>query len=123
MAPEVISLMVGTNDAKVGVSIENFRIAYDLLITKIKVAYPAALLLLFKIPFLTEGVKLPYKTDMNEIISSYNDCIEEMAKAYQLAFLLVNFSKSETFDGVHLNSSGVEKAAQILSKKILSYRE
>ena len=118
--PDVATLLIGTNDLKKGTSISNFKIAYELLLLKIKLITNHNNIILIKIPLLQEGVMLPYKIKMNDKVKYYNEVIQEISKREGL--LLHDFSSKPEFffDGVHLNETGSEnwglQLAQIIHK-------
>jgi lysophospholipase L1-like esterase len=58
--PSIITVMIGTNDIKTHVSIEDFRIAYNQLIIKLRLVSIGNNILLLKIPRFTQKVFYPY---------------------------------------------------------------
>lgn len=122
MKPEIMTLMIGTNDAKIGTSTSNYRIAYNQLLVKARLINRESPLLLVKIPMLTDGVILPYALSMNQTIISYNKIIEELAAKHKLETLSLNLDAKYFFDGVHFNEAGSRAAGQQVGKYVLWQR-
>ena len=121
--PEVINILIGTNDLKSPTSLEDFEIAYKALVVKVRAAHPNALLVLNEIPRLLPGVMLPYSTSMNDLVVAFNTIINKMAKTMGVEVLKYNLENDLMFDGVHLNSKGSKFIGQLLAQQILSKRE
>jgi len=121
--PEVINIMIGTNDLKGPTSLTDFEIAYNALIVKIKATHPNSFLIINEIPKLLPGVRLPYKTSMNETVLAFNSIINKIATMMEIDILKFNFEDSFMFDGVHLNSTGSKKIGELLAQKLIAMRE
>ena len=121
--PEVINILIGTNDLKSSTSLEDFEIAYRALVVKVRATHPNAFLILNEIPYLLPGVMLPYKTSMNDRVSDFNKIINDIAQTIGVEVLKFQFENSHMFDGVHLNSKGSKHIGETLARKILSIRE
>lgn len=121
--PEVINIMIGTNDLKKPTSLTDFEIAYKALIVKIRASHPNAFLIINEIPALLPGVRLPYKTSMNKTVLAFNAIINKIATMMEIDTLKFDFEDSYMFDGVHLNSTGSKIIGELLAKKIVTMRE
>ena len=117
--PSIITVMIGTNDIKNGVSTENFMIAYRQLIVKLRLLSVGNNILLLKIPRFTRQVFYPYNYAMNDRVSEFNQCIKELAAANSLRTFEFGFEDDDFFDGVHLNEKGCHTAAIQLAGLIL----
>lgn len=118
--PEVISILIGTNDAKKGTNPDNYRTAYDQLLTKTRLINRESRLIMIKIPGLREGVVFPYTMQMNETIDTYNQIIEQLAGKHGAELLSFQLESEHFFDGVHLNDVGSHAAGQQLARCILT---
>jgi len=117
--PSIITVMIGTNDIKTHVSINDFRIAYNQLIIKLRLLSIGNNVLLLKIPRFTQKVFYPYNYSMNEQVNEFNSCIEQLAIENNLRSFDCNLADDDFFDGVHLNSKGCLTVAHQLSSYIL----
>lgn len=117
--PSLITVMIGTNDIKIHVHIEDFKIAYDQLIIKLKLLSINNNVILFKIPRITQKVFYPYNFSMNDKIKEFNICIDSLAVEHKLRVVEFIFDDDDFFDGVHLNPKGCHTAANQLSDMIL----
>ena len=61
--PDIATVLIGTNDLKGITSFKIFRLAYELLITKVQLIVGSKNIILIEIPLLREGVMLPYSID------------------------------------------------------------
>lgn len=120
--PEIVTIMIGTNDIKSNTNEEDFKIAYNLLITKARLLQRNGNIILFEIPRLENGVMLPYNIDMNAKIESFNEIISKLAKRESL--MIHKFEQNEDFfyDGVHLNNNGSVQWGNQLAEYILNLR-
>ena len=118
--PNLITVMIGTNDVKTGVDLNDFKIAYKQLILKMQLLSVNNNVILLKIPRFTQKVFYPYNFSMNEKVVTMNSCIEELAAANGLRCFEFNLADDDFFDGVHLNSKGCETAGVQLANLILS---
>jgi lysophospholipase L1-like esterase len=117
--PSIITVMIGTNDVKENISLDNFTIAYRQLIVKLRLMSVNNNIILFKIPQFTHGVFYPYNFSMNDRIVEFNIRIGELAKDNRLRTYEFEFDESVFFDGVHLNEKGCHTAAMQLTGLIL----
>lgn len=117
--PSIITVMIGTNDIKTHVCINDFRIAYNQLIIKLQLLSVGNNVILLKIPRFTQKVFYPYNYSMNEQVNEFNSCIEKLAFENNLRCLDFNLTDDDFFDGVHLNSKGCHLVAHQLSGFIL----
>jgi lysophospholipase L1-like esterase len=120
--PELITIMVGTNDAKKGTSIDNFEIAYRQVLLKARLIAPEASLILFSIPMLRKGVKLPYTLDMNHTIEQYNIVIKKLSESFRVTLLEPVLEDHLFIDGVHLNEEGVMKMGEYIANYVFKVR-
>ena len=118
--PSIITVMIGTNDIKNAVDINDFRIAYHQLIIKLRLVSVGNNILLLKIPRFTQKVFYPYTFSMNEEIRKFNACIDELARENSLKTCELKLSDNDFFDGVHFNSKGCQTTAMQLSDLILA---
>jgi lysophospholipase L1-like esterase len=117
--PSIITAMIGTNDIKMKVSIENFKIAYNLLITKLRLLSVNNNVLLLKIPPIATKVFYPYNYSMNESIAEFNLYIEKLSMENGLRTVELNLNEDDFFDGVHLNEKGSNAVAFQIAEIIL----
>jgi len=104
--PEVINILIGTNDLKSPTTLEDFEIAYKALIVKVRAAHPNSFMILNEIPRLLAGVMLPYKTSMNDLVVAFNIIINKIAQKMEIEVIKLTFENDLMFDGVHLNGKG-----------------
>lgn len=123
LKPQVITVMIGTNDAKQGTSVEAFCIAFRQVLLKARLVAPNSLLLLIAIPMLQDGASLPYRPSMNTIIQDYNRAIETMAADFAVEMLTPEVDACHFTDGVHLNDLGIKKISRQLAQFILEKRK
>lgn len=121
-SPLLASIMIGTNDLKSGTSIEDFKIAFDLLVLKAKLLVGSKHIVLNKIPTLQKGVMLPYNSGMNKTAILYNNFIEEFAQQEGLILNTMPESEDLFLDGVHLNAKGSKEWGVNLGNLILELR-
>lgn len=117
--PSIITVMIGTNDIKLNISLNEFKIAYKQLIVKLKLLSINNNIVLLKIPLFKQKVSYPYNFAMNSQIDLFNTCIEKLAFENNLACFSFSFEDEDHFDGVHLNSIGCATAALQLGNLIL----
>jgi lysophospholipase L1-like esterase len=117
--PNIITVLIGTNDVKLNTKPEEFLIAYNLLILKLKLISVDNNIVLIKIPRLTNKVFYPYNFSMNEKIAEFNDIIEQIIAQEEVRSIEFNFLDDDFFDGVHLTAKGCANAALQLAKFIL----
>lgn len=117
--PSIITVMIGTNDIKSHVLPEDFKIAYNQLIIKLKLLAINSNILLIKIPRITQKVFYPYNFSMNEEILHFNSIISELGIKHDLRVIEMQFADDDFFDGVHLNPKGCRTAATQLAALIL----
>ena len=120
--PLLASIMIGTNDLKSKTPIEEFEIAYTLLVLKTKLLTGSKHIILNKIPLLQSGVMLPYNLEMNETVHSYNEFIEQLAQKEDLILNSMPESNDLFLDGVHLNDVGSKIWGKKLANRILELR-
>ncbi|MFZ4521046.1 MAG: SGNH/GDSL hydrolase family protein [Bacteroidales bacterium] len=120
--PDVATILVGTNDLKSDVSPGIFKIAYSLLVLKIRLIVGNNNVILIEIPKLKNGVMLPYRIDMNQKVLEYNAIIREIAGEEGMISAPIECDDNCFFDGVHLNEQGSEVFGKQLADQILKLR-
>ena len=116
-------ILIGTNDAKTGTSIKDYKIALNQLIIKSKLLTVNGNLVLIKIPLLQKGVSFPYKMEMNNSIENYNTVISELAEKYKIDTVKLDLDQDDFVDGVHFNQKGTDKISEQISNYILNLRK
>ncbi len=116
----ISTILIGTNDAKNNTSVQDFRIAYDLLVLKVKLFTQKGNVILIEIPNFPKGIMYPYKIQMNGMIDTYNKIINEIAQNHGLRTFRFKLDQSDFYDGVHLNEQGVDTCSSQLIEFILS---
>lgn len=117
--PDFFTLLIGTNDAKKSTSLNEFRIAYDLIVLKILLLTKHKNGIIISIPSFRRGLKFPYKYDMNTKVHEYNKTIVSIGRKYGLKVLDLELEDEDFFDGIHLNEKGSIKVAVQISNYIL----
>ncbi len=120
--PDIATILIGTNDLKSNTSSRIFKIAYEQLVTKIRLIVGTNNLILIKLPSLIPGVMLPYSINMNELVTEYNKIIHSIAEENELLSIQLKCEESFFYDGVHLNETGSEDFGKQLSNHILKLR-
>jgi lysophospholipase L1-like esterase len=120
--PDLITLLIGTNDLKNGTSPQDFRIACEQILIKAKLICPSNNVLIFQIPVLQNGVKYPYSLSMNQQIPQFNTMLQQMALAFHCRYGSFQLTEKDFCDGVHLNEQGVQRAGEQLAQTILRER-
>jgi lysophospholipase L1-like esterase len=115
----ISTILIGTNDAKNNTSVQDFRIAYDLLVLKAKLFTQKGNVILIEIPNFPKGIMYPYKIQMNDTIDLYNKIIKEIAQDHGLRTFRFKLDQSDFYDGVHLNEQGVDTCSSQLIEFIL----
>lgn len=117
--PGLITVMIGTNDIKSNVGVDDFEMAYRQLIIKLRLLSINDNIILLKIPRFTQKVFYPYNYSMNDIVKRFNEKIDMYSKENNLRCFEFVFEDDDYFDGVHLNKKGCFTAALELSEFIL----
>lgn len=117
--PSLITVMIGTNDIKIGTSIEDFKTAYSQVILKAKLMSVNNNVILIKIPHFTQKVFYPYHFGMNDTVRVFNEVINDLAVKHGLRTLEFDLKDDDFFDGVHFSSKGSITAAEQLASFIL----
>lgn len=120
--PEIATIMIGTNDLKSNSSIEDFKIAYNQVLIKVRLIVGNSNIILFKIPTLVEGVMLPYKIEMNERMKEFNDYIQSVGDKEGLLVEEFIVNPDDFYDGVHLNATGSRNWGKQIAKLITGMR-
>lgn len=120
--PDLVTLLIGTNDLKNGTRAEDFRIACEQILIKAKLICPSNNVLVFQIPVLQTGVKYPYSLSMNQQIPRFNTLLQQLAQTFHCRSSSFQLTESDFCDGVHLNEQGVQRAGEQLAQTILKDR-
>lgn len=115
-------ILIGTNDAKVNTPESDYRIALEQVIVKAKLLTENNNVLLLHIPKLTNGIALPYKSEMNNSIEIYNNTINELATKHNIDSLEIEMKNAMLTDGVHFNKEGTLYFAKKIVENILLKR-
>ena len=121
--PNFFTLLIGTNDVKKSTPINEFRIAYDLLVLKILLLAKHKNGIIISIPKFRRGLKFPYKYDMNTKVNEYNKTIADIGRKYDLEVLDLDLDDEDFFDGIHLNEKGSIKVAVQITNYILKKKD
>lgn len=117
--PGIVTLLIGTNDVKKNTSVEDFTIAYNLVVMKAMMLAVNRNLVLVKIPYFPKNIAYPYNYNMNERVARFNEVIDEIAKSYGARTIEFDITEEDLFDGVHLNTAGSRNAGCQLCSFIL----
>lgn len=122
VVPDLITIMIGTNDARTMVAPDDFAIAYRQVLTKASILSPQSTIVAIPIPPVHKGVRLPYFYSMNQMIQQYNRIIQEQTASLGLPSLLPPTAAQHFADGVHFSKKGnfimgSQIAEFLLSKK------
>lgn len=120
--PDIITLLIGTNDLKSNTSESVFKATYELLVTKARLIVGNKNIILIEIPKLMNGVMLPYNVEMNKTVDMYNTIIRSIADDNGLYCTSLEYEAQMFFDGVHLNESGSDAIGKQISDYILNLR-
>lgn len=118
----ISTILIGTNDIKNDIPKEQFEVALNLVITKVKLLTQHAKVLLVHIPKLQKGIMYPYNIEMNAQIAEYNESIARIAIQHNIKDIKLELNEEHFFDGVHLNNSGVQFAGNQIANIILKER-
>jgi lysophospholipase L1-like esterase len=122
LSPELITILIGTNDAKKSTPVANFELAFRQVLLKAKLIAPNALLIVFSIPRLRKGVKLPYTMAMNETIDEYNKVIKKISGVFEASIIEPQLMDTDFCDGIHLNETGCRKLGEQITDYVLKLR-
>jgi lysophospholipase L1-like esterase len=117
--PNLITILIGTNDIKNNTSQRDFRIAYNQLITKAMLLAVNNNILIIRIPRFTTKVFYPYNFEMNNRIIEFNGIVGSIAKENGLRTIDFKLTDDDFYDGVHFSASGSENAGKQLANFIL----
>jgi lysophospholipase L1-like esterase len=120
--PELVSILIGTNDLKTGTSGSDFKIAYTQLIVKSRLLTSTRNIIVSEIPKLMSGVMLPYNIEMNQKVEEFNNVIKEIVLSEQIIIHAPDAQPNHFYDGVHLNDYGSEVWGKMLADKIMQLR-
>jgi lysophospholipase L1-like esterase len=120
--PSICSLLIGTNDIKSNTGIDDFEIAFNQVLIKIKLIIIPRQIKVFEIPKFPRGIMYPYTFEMNDKIPLFNDVIRKLAALHEIPCHPIHFEMEELYDGVHLNKDGCQSFAQYISSLILNDR-
>lgn len=115
----ISTILIGTNDIKENTRIEDFKIALDQVILKVKLLTVNKNVIILSIPEFHPGIMYPYSISMNEVIKKFNLEIKEAADHHHIRSLDIKHAPDDFLDGVHLNNKGLETFSNQLSAYIL----
>lgn len=121
--PEIISILIGTNDLKSNTPVSDFKIAYEQLAIKARLLVGNSNVILLEIPKLMDGVMLPYKIGMNEQVVHYNNIIRGIGEEQNLMIGTLDPEPGYFYDGVHLNAKGSNSWGLQLANLIVKLRK
>lgn len=116
----ISTILIGTNDIKENTNIEDFKIALNQIILKVKLLTVNKNVVILTIPEFHKGIMYPFLFEMNENIRAYNSVIKELATLHSIRWLEINHSEQDFFDGVHLNRNGIDNFSNQILKFILN---
>ena len=120
--PSISSILTGTNDIKENTSPNDFSIALNQIILKVKLITQNQNVFIIKIPHLHEGVMYPYTIQMNEQIIALNEVIIKQADLHQVRYLSIDHVATDFLDGIHLNDQGLKTFGRQVANFILKDR-
>jgi lysophospholipase L1-like esterase len=115
----VSTILIGTNDIKEDTHIEDFNIALNQVILKVKLLTVNKNVILITIPEFYKGIMYPYSIGMNEKIKKFNAEIQKATIRHQIRLLNLTHSADDFLDGVHLNNKGIETFSKQIAEYIL----
>jgi lysophospholipase L1-like esterase len=118
----ISTILIGTNDVKAAVPLNDYLIALEQVIIKVKLITTSKNVVLIAIPHFHPGIMYPYSIEMNDQIREFNTGIAMLAKKHQVRTIAFEHSADDFVDGVHLNRKGIERFASQLSAFILKDR-
>ena len=107
------------NDIKENTRIEDFVIALNQVILKVKLLTVNKNVIIFSIPEFHKGIMYPYSIGMNETVKKFNIEIKKLATQHQIRMLELTHNADDFIDGVHLNNKGIETFADQIATYIL----
>jgi len=121
-APQIATIMIGTNDLKSNTLIFDFEIAYTQVLLKASFIVGAQNIILIEIPELMQGVMLPYKISMNKRVQEYNELIRKIGEREGLPVVKMESGPEDFYDGVHLNNQGSKSWGKQIADIITNMR-
>lgn len=118
--PNMISILIGTNDIKERINATDYEVAMNQVLTKACLLADNSAVTILGIPEFHIGISYPYAYDMNAQIAVFNSILCELADKYHTRFLQLTHTAAQFTDGVHLNQSGIKSFAGQLVAHILS---
>jgi lysophospholipase L1-like esterase len=115
----ISTLLIGTNDIKENTGLDDFRIALNQVILKMKLLTVNENVLLLAIPEFHKGIMYPYSIGMNERIAKFNIEIEKLSISHSIRMLTLQHTESDFLDGVHLNQKGILTFSDQITNYIL----
>lgn len=113
------TLLIGTNDVKENTPEEEFRIALNQIMLKVRMLTSNRNVVVMTIPEFHTGVMYPYTIDMNDKVKALNAVIADLASHHGFRLLHIEHTAGDFTDGVHLNADGNANFASQLSQFIL----
>jgi lysophospholipase L1-like esterase len=118
----ISTILIGTNDLKEKTSPDDFAIALNQVILKVRLLTMGENVVIFSIPEFHPGVMYPYSIELNETLEHYNEIIAKLAIRHNIRVLTLNHTSAHFTDGVHLNREGTEHFSLQISRFILKDR-
>lgn len=115
----ISTILIGTNDIKENTRIEDFVIALNQVILKVKLLTVNKNVIIFSIPEFHKGIMYPYSIGMNETVKRFNIEIKKLATQHHIRLLELTHNADDFVDGVHLNNKGIETFANQIATYIL----
>ena len=121
--PGIITILIGTNDAKQPTPEAAFTLAYEQVLIKSRLIAGHSNVILIPPPRLGPGMLYPYLPAMNSVIDRYAQIIGLKAQEHGLRSLNLTLQPEHFFDGVHLNDAGAMECGEQLARFILNDKD
>lgn len=120
--PGFITVLIGTNDVKLGTDISDYAIALRQIVVMTRQLAGPNQIALIEIPTFPPGVMYPYLVSMNETVGRFNEVIRATAQKSGVRSFSLSLEADHLFDGVHLNRFGCQACATKIADFILNDR-
>lgn len=118
--PNLITILIGTNDIKEKVAAADYETAMNQVLIKAQLLAGNGAITILNIPEFHRGISYPYSYDMNKQVAVFNAILSELADKYRTRILQLTHTADHFADGVHLNQSGNQSIAGQLVAHILT---
>ena len=115
----ISTILIGTNDIKENTRLEDFILALDQVILKVKLLTVNKNVIIFPIPEFHKGIMYPYSIGMNDRIKKFNIEIKNLATQHNIRMLELTHHADDFTDGVHLNNKGIKTFSNQITTCIL----